>query len=442
MAAASILIIEDEHALGAALSLAVRRMGHLPTLVASGGAGLEALRRERFDALVLDIGLPDMSGLAVLERLRAEGSDLPVLIVTAHATLDHAIASQKLGATDYLMKPLDLRRFESSLSSLVAREMVQADAVQGECTVTLIGAAPCMRDVFLGVARACAGEGPVMIHGPSGSGKTLAAKVIHANSSRSGKELALVESSTIRSVDAMQALILGRDGTVVLEEIGGLSGELQSCIAVMIGDAAVNASARLIVTSGMDPRDAVERGLMREDLFYALSALTIPMPPLCERSGDIPALSQFVLGLRHESAAPVSITAPALCAMQAYSWPGNVRELRHTLNHALAMSRGGPVFAAHLPPHVAAALQDSGGHAASGELEATIGRWLDAQLSLTPETSWNHDDLMDGIEAVALKHLLGRFEMRPTRMAAALRMNRATLRQKLRRLGIERGKER
>ena len=107
MAAASILIIEDEHALGAALSLAVRRMGHLPTLVASGGAGLEALRRERFDALVLDIGLPDMSGLAVLERLRAEGSDLPVLIVTAHATLDHAIASQKLGATDYLMKPLD-----------------------------------------------------------------------------------------------------------------------------------------------------------------------------------------------------------------------------------------------------------------------------------------------------------------------------------------------
>ena len=368
MTAASILIIEDEHALGAALSLAVRRMGHLPTLVASGGAGLKAVRRERFDALVLDIGLPDMSGLEVLEQLRARGSDLPVLVVTAHATLDHAIASQKLGATDYLMKPLDLRRFENSISALVTRGVVVADQAHVEGAVTLIGAAPCMRDVFLGVARACAGEGPVMIHGPSGSGKTLAAKVIHANSGRAGKELALVESSTIRSVDALQALILGRDGSVVLEEIGGLSGELQSCLAGMIGDAAVNASARLIVTCGMDPRDAVERGLMREDLFYALSALTIPIPPLCERSGDIPALSQFVLGMRQDAAAPVSITAPALCAMQAYSWPGNVRELRHTLDHAVAMSRGGPVFVSHLPPHVAAALEGSAGQAASGEL--------------------------------------------------------------------------
>ena len=441
MTAASILIIEDEHALGAALSLAVRRMGHLPTLVASGGAGLKAVRRERFDALVLDIGLPDMSGLEVLEQLRARGSDLPVLVVTAHATLDHAIASQKLGATDYLMKPLDLRRFENSISALVTRGVVVADQAHVEGAVTLIGAAPCMRDVFLGVARACAGEGPVMIHGPSGSGKTLAAKVIHANSGRAGKELALVESSTIRSVDALQALILGRDGSVVLEEIGGLSGELQSCLAGMIGDAAVNASARLIVTCGMDSRDAVERGLMREDLFYALSALTIPIPPLCERSGDIPALSQFVLGMRQDAAAPVSITAPALCAMQAYSWPGNVRELRHTLDHAVAMSRGGPVFVSHLPPHVAAALEGSAGQAASGELEAAIGRWIDAQMSIKEESSWNHDDLMDGIETVALRHLLEKFEMRPTRMAAALRMNRATLRQKLRRLGIERGKE-
>ena len=115
----AILIIEDEHALGTALSFAARRAGHIPTLVASGQAGLDAIKRETFAAIVLDIGLPDMSGLAVLEKLRAQKNATPVLVITAHATLDHAINAQKLGATDYLTKPLDLRHFETALAALI-----------------------------------------------------------------------------------------------------------------------------------------------------------------------------------------------------------------------------------------------------------------------------------------------------------------------------------
>ena len=122
--------------------------------------------------------------------------------------------------------------------------------------------------------------------------------------------------------------------------------------------------------------------------------------------------------------------------MQAYSWPGNVLELRHVLEQARAMSRGGPLFPGHLPPHVAAALHASGGMIISGELDAVVGRWLDSQMELISENEWHYDGLLDRIEGAVLGHLMKRFENRPTRLAAAMRLNRATLRQKLRRVGI------
>ena len=123
---ASILIIEDEHALGNALALAVRRLGHLPTLAASGGAALKQLGERNFEAIVIDIGLPDVSGLEVLRKIRAAGSMVPVLVISAHATLDHTITSRKLGIADYLIKPLDLQRFEEVMSSLVTKSVLIA----------------------------------------------------------------------------------------------------------------------------------------------------------------------------------------------------------------------------------------------------------------------------------------------------------------------------
>jgi DNA-binding NtrC family response regulator len=431
---AAILIVEDEHALGSALALAVRRLGHLPTLAASGGAALDLTAKTRFEAIVLDIGLPDMSGLEVLNQLRNSGSKVPVLIITAHATLDHAIASQKLGVADYLIKPLDLRRFEQSISALVTKGVVIAEPAESTAT-TLIGAAPRMHEVFLGIARACTGDMPVLVHGPCGSGKTLAARVIHANGSRSGGPLRLVECGTIRGVEALHGLLADPRGTLVMEDLAGLDPAIQADLADLTTQAAAT-MPRLIATMNADPQQAVRDGSLRPDLYYALSSLTIAMPPLRERVGDIPALSRFFFGLRGDPSAPVEITAPALCAMQAYGWPGNVRELRHVLEHAQAMSRGGPLFPGHLPPHVAEALRLSDGKAVSGELDAVVARWLDSRLELSAEETWHYDALLDQVEAAMLRHLLARFDNRPTRLAAALRMNRATLRQKLRRAGL------
>jgi len=434
MIAQSILLIEDEHALGTALSILVRRMGHLPTLVASGAAGLAELERTGFAAVVLDIGLPDMSGLKVLERIRRHGPNPPVLVITAHATLDHAIHAQKSGATGYLTKPLDLRQFEQTLGAMLAPVVPPAEPPPAAARpASFIGTAPCLRDAFIGIARACAGDVPVLITGATGTGKTLAAGVIHANGTRSAQPLEFLSAAAVGDTSPLDATTAG---TLVLEEITDLTPVGQMQLAVWLGTADPH-HPRLLATTALDPLVAVRDGLLREDLYYALATLTVPMPPLRERSGDIPALAAYFTSLRDDRPAAV-LTPPVLAALETYPWPGNVRELRHVLDYAVTMSGGGPVFLNHLPGQLTATGTDATA-AAGGELETVNGRWLDAVLALPEESRPAYDTLMDRLEAVALRHLLARHDHKPTHLAAAMRLNRATLRQKLRRAGLQRG---
>jgi len=145
------------------------------------------------------------------------------------------------------------------------------------------------------------------------------------------------------------------------------------------------------------------------------------------------------VGVRSDGPAP-TLTPPVLAALQAYPWPGNVRELRHVLDYAVTMSGGGPVFLSHLPAHVAAAGGPDAA-ASAGELEVVIGRWLDAALALPEAARPDYDGMLDQLETVMLRHLMARHEHKPTHLAAALRIHRATLRQKLRRAGLQRGEE-
>jgi DNA-binding NtrC family response regulator len=380
-----------------------------------------------------------MSGLKVLESLRHRGETVPVLVITAHATLDHAIHAQKSGATAYLTKPLDLRHFEQTLGAMLASGLPLTESAPHAAetrAATLIGAAPCLRETFIGIARACAGDVPALITGPSGSGKSLTAAVIHAHSPRACQTLEFLACSQLEDAAGFEDR---NCGTLVLEEVTELTGELQTRLAAWLASVP-GARPRLLATSARDPREAVRDGNLREDLYYALTTLTIPLPPLRERSGDIPALSAFFVGVRAEAPAP-QLTPPVLAALQAYPWPGNVRELRHVLDYTVTVSGGGPVFLSHLPAHVAAAA----GHVAAapppGELEAALGRWLDTELSLPEDERPDYDTLLERIEGVMLRYLLEKHENKPTHLASALRMHRATLRQKLRRAGLQRGEE-
>jgi DNA-binding NtrC family response regulator len=359
-----------------------------------------------------------------------------VLVITAHATLDHAIDSQKSGATAYLTKPLDLRHFEQTLaallSSLPAAGAPTLPSIESR-PATMIGAAPCLRDAFLGIARACQGDVSALISGPSGSGKSLAASVIHAHSPQSGQPLRTLACASIIDWSAE----FSPPGTLILDEITSLSPDLQTRLAAWLADPHA-ARPRVLATTARDPREAMEAGDLREDLFYTLSALVIPLPPLRERSGDIAALSDYFIGLRGGVSSPV-LTPPVLAALQAYPWPGNIRELRHVLDSALALCGAGPVYLSHLPPHIAAVTSAHGEISpAPGELDAAIARWLDARLAL-PEDEWpTYDELLEDIETLMLRHLLLKHDQRPTRLATALRIHRATLRQKLRRSGLQR----
>lgn len=429
MKAEPVLIIEDEHALGAALAMLVRRIGHLPTTAATAAAGMHELSRGEFGAVILDIGLPDKSGLELLREIRATTPLLPVLVITAHATLDHAIGSQRSGATAYLVKPLDMRQVEETLGTLLSsRVPLRPAATQAPRTATLIGAASCMRDAFIGIARACAAEVPVLIRGAGGTGKTLAASVIHAHSNRAAQGMEAIDCAGLRDTRAIESATCG---TLVLDDITSLSGPLQTWLASQLCGPV--AGPRVLATTSRDPAEAMMTGALREELFYALNTLCIPLPPLRERSGDIPALADHFIGLRDPSSV-TRFTTAALDALQAYDWPGNVRELRHVVECAMELASGGPVYPSHLPPQIAGGATSAS--PAPAELRIAVARWLEDRLQPADETAAAYDTLLDEIERMILSHLLDRHGRRPTRVAAAHRIHRATLRQKLRRVGL------
>ena len=428
-----LLIVEDEHALGKAIDFAVRRTGHLPSLAASGAAAMAQARKTPPDAAIIDIGLPDMSGLDLIQTLRSSNPALPVLVITAHGTLDHAIAARKNGATDYMVKPLDLKQLESTVNALLAgksgadvppRASEKSTARPLETSGEMIGSALCLRRVFEGISRACIASEPVLITGPSGSGKALAAQVIHANSLAKNNPLTVLECSSIESETVLDAQ---KEGAVLLKEVTELTPRLQRHLAEALGK---ESGPRWLATSSLSPSDAMRQGSLRPELYYALSALHLELPSLQQRTSDIPALTAHFL--------PDGEVAPAaMSLLQAYEWPGNVRELKHVLGLASALAgKGKAVLPCHLPPHLAESAGRKLGPLAPAEMQAMLGRWLDGCLEAIPEEDRNYDQLLDQLEGMVLQHLLSRFEDKPTYLANALRMNRTTLRQKLRRLGL------
>ena len=435
MKAKSVLIIEDEHALGSALSLLVTRMGHRPELVASAAAGLEAIGTGGFDAAVIDIGLPDKSGLEVLDAVRKAGSALPVLMVTAHATLEHALESQKQGATAYMNKPLDMEELKVQLEALLEQGVTVDQASPGDAEVdpvSLIGAAPCLRDVFIGIARASTGDFPVLISGASGSGKSLAARLVHKHGKQAGGPLHEVDGLGLEEWKVSDEW---SGGSVILENLSAVNAGVQASISEWIQSDEAQ-QVRIIATVPMNPQEAVEQGLLREDLYFAFKPGVINMPNLSERSSDIPALCHYFAGLNKGAGEAAEITPGALSALQAYDWPGNVRELKHVLHYAMSMSQGGPIILSHLPE----SMREGAGEAvATGELgtelELAIQRWLDQEMAASEEVPY--EDLLQRLETKLLQYLMERFEQKPTRLAAAMSLHRGTLRQKLQRCGLQ-----
>ncbi len=450
-----ILIIEDEHALASALGAICRRLGHEARLCATGTHGMETASTEEFSLALLDIGLPDMSGIQVLEKLRASRPALPVVIITAHGNLENAVAAKRLGAASYLVKPLDLAQVQQTLQDMLhSPKAAPASPKSAMSPAWWERRRPCNGKLCGDSRIACGSDAPVLITGPTGTGKTLAARIIHTNSARSAGPFVTLHCGALPE-PLLESELFGHEknaftgcgappkaghleraegGTLFLDEIADVSPGVQAKLLRVVeektfsrlgGREDLAVDLRLITATNKDLREEVRRGRFREDLYYRLHVLEVVMPSLRERREDLSALAAYFLGL-HSQTRERKLSEEALALLIEHDWPGNIRELRNALEHAVAVAPGRIILPQHLPREVRE--RHHGTANASSGLEAELGAWLRKQI----QGGATYRKIHDHLEAMVLRDLLSHYGNKPTVLARETGMNRVTLRRKCR----------
>ncbi len=442
-----ILIIEDEAALASALSLAAKKLGYTSELCASGREGLNRLADARL--VLLDIGLPDISGLDVLEQARKRAPDVPIIVITAHGTLENAVTARRLGAAAYLVKPLNLTDLQQAMQQILATSSPSERRKHPMAPLTdLLGSTPAMQRVFLEIAHATMTNAPVLLSGPTGTGKTVSARAIHQHSARKDAPFITLHCAALPE-HLLESELFGHErgaftgatserighieraagGTLFLDEIGDISPGVQTKLLRFVEERAftrvggrtdIRVELRLITATNRNLRDEVKSGRFREDLYYRLRVLEINLPPLKDRERDIPGLAENFLASTNRS---LRLSDDAIAALLRHDWPGNLRELRNAIEHSVAVCTGTVIQKNHLPEDIAALPRTT----SASEFDDALKNWLDTQLAARRTYRDMHEDL----ESKALSHLLLRFGGRPTVLARETGMNRVTLRAKL-----------
>jgi two-component system response regulator AtoC len=415
-----VLVAEDEENLAQILCSFLRGRGHYVVCVGDGKAALQAVRDESFDVALVDIVMPEMDGLETLRHLRSEPDPPEVIIITGNGTVETAINAMKLGAYDYMAKPYRMAEIDVLVRRAwekrqLAREnrYLQARLSRVDSTPEVITQYAPMHAVLSLLERVATTDSPVLITGESGTGKTLLARAIHRLSGRVGP---MVEAdSTVLAESVLDVELFGHErgaftgavarksglielasnGTLFIDEVGVLSAKLQSKLARTLehgsffrvgGTQKVDISVRLVTSSNHDLELAVHDGRFRDDLLYRLNVVTVSLPPLRERSVDVPVLAQHFLTQLGGPTAPV-FTPDALALMQEYPWPGNIRELRNVIERVVLLARGGSreIRAQDLPLHTAPSTTRAaiGSATTLAELER---QHIDAVLT---ETNWH-----------------------------------------------------
>jgi two-component system, NtrC family, nitrogen regulation response regulator NtrX len=385
-----VLIIDDEASIRQSLSGALKDEGYRVTAAASGPAGIEAMRQERPDAVLLDIWMPDMDGLEALKLIKSEWPDQIVLMMSGHGTIETAVRATKLGAFDFIEKPLSLERILVSLQNVssvqdLARENV-ALRRQIQKTRTLVGQSPAMRTIQDLIRRVAPTTGSVLITGENGTGKELVAHSIHALSPRYNKPFVEVNCAAIPeeliesemfghekgSFTGATALRRGKfdlahGGTLFLDEIGDMSLKTQAKILRILqeqkfervgGSQTISVDVRIVAATNKDLKIQIGRGQFREDLFYRLNVIPFQIPPLRERREDIPFLaSHFLREFANTHGKRLrEVTSDAMEVLKAYTWPGNVREFKNLIERVVILTTevedGEPVTVATLLGHL------------------------------------------------------------------------------------------
>jgi DNA-binding NtrC family response regulator len=384
----TLLIVDDEPN----ILLAFRRAfgdGSVDVITAATAAeGLEIARERRPDAVVLDVRLPDRTGLELLRELQAVDARCPVVFITGQGTTDTAIEAMKLGAFDYLLKPLELSHLRAVLNRAFAISrlmrvpaVVAADGpADDDRADAIVGRCPAMQEVYKAIGRVAAQDVAVLITGESGTGKELVARALYQHGKRAEKPFLVVNCAAIPET-LLESELFGHEkgaftgadrrrigkfeqcdgGTLFLDEVGDMTPSLQAKMLRVLqeqhferlgGAEVVRTDVRVLAATNSNLEEAVAEGRFRQDLYYRLRVFTIHLPPLRERGDDLPLLVRhYVRRFGRELGKDVRDVAPeALATLQSYPWPGNVRELQSILKQALLRATGPVLLADFLPP--------------------------------------------------------------------------------------------
>jgi len=377
----SILILEDDPSFGGVMEEELRARGHSVTRVTTVADAVELVRGGGLDVALLDLQLPDGSGLDVLREIAAESLPVEALVLTGHAEVPSALEAMRLGAYDYLSKPTRLDELQVQVEKAAEKARLRSENAalrlrlrEQESVHGFVTDDPATRQVLATLERAASSVLPVLVQGETGTGKELLARALHDRSPRrpfpfvpincAALPESLIESELFGhergaftgAVDRKTGLFeVATRGTVFLDEIGELSLPLQSRLLRVLetqeffrvgGTRAVKVDVRVVSATNRDLRSEVESGRFREDLFYRLNGVQLRVPPLRERRGDVAVLARHFLD---RVGGGLMLEPDALEVLGSYDWPGNVRELQMVVQRAAVLSPGPQIRAADLP---------------------------------------------------------------------------------------------
>jgi two-component system response regulator HydG len=397
--AGKILVVDDEPEMCALLEAGLGRRGFEVASRTSGDAALEALDQVDFDAIVVDLNMPGMSGLEVSSWVAANRAETPVVVITAFGSLETAVAAIRAGAYDFVTKPFEIEAIALTLDRAVGYRRLRAEvrrlrlATDGGAPgaseaglpgTPLYGRSPAMRRIYDTVLRAAATDASVLVAGESGTGKELVARALHEKGRRAGGPFVAVNCGALPETlleselfghargsftDARASraglLLRASGGTLFLDEIGEAPPGLQAKLLRALEDRRVRPvggdeerpfDARLVCATNRDLDAAIEAGRFRADLYYRINVIRIEMPPLRARGDDVLLLAQRMIESNAATAGRhvTGIAAPAAEKLLAYAWPGNVRELRNCIERAVALTRFQEITLDDLPEPIRA----------------------------------------------------------------------------------------
>jgi DNA-binding NtrC family response regulator len=443
-----ILVVDDERSLREFLSILLEQEGYEVTTADTVASGIETVLDGNFDLVMCDLKLPDGSGLEVLGEARKQQVESPFIIITAHTTPQHALEALRAGAAEYLSKPFNVEDLKLILDKLLGTGSVEEERQE---VPNFIGSSPAIRRILDMVPRLAATPSTVFVTGESGTGKELLAQAIHAfSAAANGPFLSvncgalpegLLESELFGHVrgsftgavrDHKGLFIEAEGGTLLLDEVGELTPLMQVKLLRVLQERRVRpvgssheveVKVRVLAATNRDLEQAVKDGEFREDLYYRLNVLHVHLPPLRQRSEDLPELARHFVERTCETFGmpPKRLTSDALRVLQAYSWPGNVRELENVIERTVALEATEMISSGSLPEHL------------RGAPERPV-----VEHTGLPEEGLDIDEYLENVRRSLMRQALEKTDGHQKKASELLRMSYRAFRYHAEKLGLVR----